>query len=104
MPEGRYIDEIKTWESVHRFQDEDGNTYGVRVIGPGEHLFFQMNDRALICMIDAEHHEIYERSIRKWDDGKRITPKARGPIAEKILHYYRMAYDKAATLSDSDCR
>jgi hypothetical protein len=100
MAAGIYISELKSAEWITRLRDEGGNTYGIAVIGPGQNLFFQMNERALICGIDAVHGVIYTRTIKEWDDRKRISPKARPAVAEKILQYYRLVYNPTAQLDD----
>jgi hypothetical protein len=85
-------------QTVHRFTEEDGSTYGILVLGRGENLFFQQGDKAFICSIDAVHAEIYSKSINKWNDGKKITPSQKKIIQEKLIHYYKRVYNPNATL------
>ena len=54
-----YIEQLKGNSTVNRLIDNQGNSYGIKVLGRGENLFFQENEKALICEIDAVNGTIY---------------------------------------------
>lgn len=95
----KIIEELKNdTQRVHRFTDADGNNYGIRVLGRGENLFFQKNDRAFICEIDAVEGFISGKSVAKWDDGKKIANEEKAQVLEMLLHLYKEFYNDDAKL------
>lgn len=60
------------FEKVHRFE-KNGESFGLLILGRGENLFFQKNDKAFICDISARDAELDKSSIKKWDDGTKIS-------------------------------
>ena len=70
-----YIDQLKGDPSVNRLKDNQENSYGIRVLGRGESLFFQENEKALICEIDAVNEVIYSKSIKNWEGEKKMALK-----------------------------
>lgn len=93
-----YIKELKNDDSASEFVDE---TYGVirlKTIYRGEGLYFQLNDRALICAISARDAMLSKKSIKRWDNGKPIAEQERDMILEIIKHYYPKAYLSELTI------
>ncbi len=96
------LEEYKKKTDLTKFEDENGNIYRLRVIGRGEHLFFQENDNALICAIDAVHDDIYIRSIRTWNNDEKMNRAEQERVINLIAHYYEKAFNRAPTLDDSN--
>src|SRR5687767_4573517 len=86
------VQELKAnTESVHRFTEGDNN-YGILIIARGELLFFQENDAALICDVSARFALINPKTIKEWDNGRKITDEEKEKLLEKIMHFYKKAY------------
>ncbi|MCG8537307.1 MAG: hypothetical protein MI808_19635 [Pseudomonadales bacterium] len=94
------IEKWKNDPTVSRYEDEHGNKYGIRVLGRGENLFFQENDKALVCVIDAVHSVIFEKSIKNWEGEKRMSKGERSRVSELIIQYYKKAINENVTLSN----
>ena len=78
--------------------EENGNLYGIRVIRRGENLFFQENNKGLICQINATHSVIFANTIKKWEGRKIMTLTERERVTELVLKYYKKVYSKEAKL------
>ena len=95
-------DFIKTLKSdneiIERFSEKNGTRYGIGILDRGENLFFQLNEKAIICEIDAVHGVIYKRSIKRWDTGGIIKKNEIGLVLDKILEYYKKAYNPNAKI------
>lgn len=95
-----HLSELMTTPTVNRFVDEQGNRYGIRVLGRGENLFFQENDNALICQIDAVHGVICIRTIKNWEGQGEMTADEKNRVADLIETYYRQVYNPNVKLAD----
>lgn len=62
--------------------------YKIRIVECGEGLFYQEGDRAMICDLDIHGYAIPIKSIKKWDDGTKITEEERDRIKERIRLYF----------------
>ena len=62
-------------------------------MGRGENLFFQENERALICEIDAINGVIYSKSIKKWEGAKKMNTEEHNRIIALIATYYKESYN-----------
>ena len=80
------------FERVHRFK-ENGENFGLLILGRGESLFFQQGDKALICDISAIHSELDKSSIKIWDDGTKISSSQKQEIVSKIAELYQKFYE-----------
>ena len=78
-------------DGVYRFKDLK-NSYGLLILGRGENLFFQENDKALICELSATHSLLNPLTITKWDNGQEITVDEKNSLLEKISKYYLLSY------------
>ena len=78
-------------DSVYRFE-EDGNKYGLLIISRGDLLFYQENEKALVCEISARYSLIAPETIKEWDNSHKITAEERPAILEKIQHFFKKAY------------
>jgi len=93
-----YLQELKNDGTTSEFADK---TYGVirlKTIYRGEGLYFQLNDRALICAISARDAMLSKKSIKRWDNGKVIEEQERDMILEIIKNYYPKAYLNELTI------
>lgn len=88
-----YIEQLKGNPTVNRSIDNQGNSYGIRVLGWGENLFFQENERALICEIDAVSGTIYSKSIKNLEGEKKMSTEERDRIILLIAKYYKEIYN-----------
>lgn len=93
-----YIDELKEDSTVNRLNDNQGNLYGIRVLGRGNNLFFQENEKALICEIDAVHAVIYTKSIKNWEGEKKMKTEERERVISLIVEYYKKIYNPTVVL------
>lgn len=87
-----YTQKLLKDATVDRFYTENGNMYGIMVLGRGENLFFQENDKALICEIDAIDSIIYAKSIKSWDGEKKMNGAEKNRVLELIKYYYKIVY------------
>jgi len=92
------IDRWMNNSTVKRFKDEEGNIYGIRVIGRGENLFFQENEKALICDIDAPASLVYSASIKNWESNKKMSKKEKGRVLTLIKCYYKKCINENVTI------
>jgi len=89
----KYIENLKNDNTINRVQDENGNLYGIRVLGRGNNLFFQENDKALICEIDAVHAVIFTKTIKKWEGEKEMSVEEKKRVTNLIQKYYKEVYN-----------
>lgn len=87
-----YIKELKDDDSASEFVDETYGMIRLKTIYRGEGLYFQLNDRALICTISARDAMLSKKSIKRWDNGKLIEEQERDMILGIIRSYYPKAY------------
>jgi len=88
---------IEKWlndSSVERFKDSSGNLYGIRVLGGGGNLFFQENEKALICEIDAINSVIYTSSVKCWSGYEKMSNSEKKRVLALIDCYYQQVYSK----------
>ena len=86
------IDDLKKNESIEKRIDSEDNVYRIRVIGRGENLFFQENDKCLLCLIDAKNAMIYSKSIKKWEPNEKMSSSERKRVIALVEKYYREVY------------
>lgn len=94
-----YIEQLKSDPSVNRIKDIEGNEYGIRVLGRGENLFFQENDKALICQINAGYGIIFIKSIKNWEGEKKMSESEKNRVVNLIKKYYREIYNPDVKMS-----
>ena len=94
-----FIAELRTNKSIAQRVDSEGNIYRIRVLSKGENLFFQENDRCLLCLIDAQNGIIYSKSIKKWEPNERMSPNERKRVTSLVEKYYREVYNPDVKLS-----
>jgi hypothetical protein len=88
-----YSKEIKdTITGAHEIDGKDGHKYKLKILGRGEELFFQKDNDAMICEISAWHAAIDPKSIRRWDNGNKISDEERALILVTIIDLYKKAY------------
>ena len=87
--ERKYINDLKSENATGpRVEINKEQGYKIRIINRGECLFYQEGDRAVICDLDIKGYTIPVKSIKKWDDGKKITEEERDRIKERIRLYF----------------
>jgi hypothetical protein len=95
----KYIENLILDPTVNRFTDGE-TRYGIRVLGRGENLFFQENDKALICQIDAVHSIVYSKTIKNWEGEKKMSEVEKHRVIELVEKYYKLVYSPAVKFSD----
>ena len=65
-------------------------SYKILIIDRGERLFFQEDDKCLICNISARFSILEQESLSYWSDGTIISNKQ--ILIKKIKKYYSKAY------------
>jgi hypothetical protein len=93
-----YINGLMKDKTVNRIVDEHQNEYGIRVLGRGENLFFQENDKALICEINAVEGVIYTKSVKNWEGEKKMSAEEKERVLGLIKKYYAEVYNPAVKL------
>jgi hypothetical protein len=69
--------------------DADGRPFRFRIVGRGETAFYQEGERALLFEVLVGAGVISRRSLRAWDDGKRVTEQERDRIVAHAADYLR---------------
>lgn len=87
-----YIEELKEDNTVHSYNDKQLGVIRLMVIYRGERFFFQINNKALICIISARDVKLSQKSLKKWDDGSKIEEEERIFLCDLIVKYYEKAY------------
>lgn len=79
-----YLRELKQTEPFTGFraQSRDGVPCKFQILGRGEMAFFQLGERALLFELLAGPAVIFAKTIRRWDDGSRVTDDEREDIIE----------------------
>lgn len=57
-----------------------GEDCKLQILGRGEVAFYQRGDRALLFELLAGHGVVFADSIRRWDDGKKVTEAEREAV------------------------
>ena len=81
-----YLRELKQAEPFTGFREQTaaGEACKVQILGRGEMAFYQQGDRALLLEVLAGHGVVFAKSIRRWDDGKKVTDEERETILEVL--------------------
>jgi hypothetical protein len=88
------IQELKNSTDVGlSFERNVEYNYKVRIINRGEHLFYQQEDRAFICEINPHESIIFKYSIKKWDNGVKITDDEKEVIFDRLILYFKNFQD-----------
>ena len=65
--------------------------YKIKITGRGIFLFYQEGERALFVTIHIDVKDrttvIFTQSIRKWDDGSKISEKEKRRITDRVYKY-----------------
>jgi hypothetical protein len=86
----KQIQKLKEADPFTGFREQDARgEYKVQVLGRGETAFYQEADRALLFELLAGRGTIFARSIRRWDDGKKVTDAERAVIVERVAAVLR---------------
>lgn len=75
---------LKAQEPWTAYVDETsgGEACRIKILGRGEVAFFQQGARALLLEVLAGRGVIFAPSIRRWDDGKKVTDDEREVVVE----------------------
>lgn len=87
----QYIDGIKHAEPFPgtRFRVSDTEEYRIYIIGRGETAYYQHNDRALLFELIAGSGTLFKKSIKRWDNGDKVTDPERELILERMSSFLR---------------
>jgi hypothetical protein len=88
-----YIEQLKKDDSIETRTDFNGNVYRIRVLGRGENLFFQENDKCLLCEIDARNAIIFTKSIKKWEPDIKMSSEEKKRVTVLVEKYYKEVYN-----------
>lgn len=72
--------------------DKTGICY-IRILNRGEQMFYQENDRAFICEISVLHDIVFSKSIKKWDNGEKVTEQEKNDIKNKITFFFKQYHN-----------
>jgi len=94
MPSKADLDYLRELKAQHPFtgtrdRTAAGEECKFKILGRGEMAFYQQGDRALLMEVLAGYGVIFAYSIRRWDDGKKVTHEERETIIEvvsRIMH------------------
>lgn len=95
------IEDLIIDPSVSRFTGDNGVVYGIRVLGRGESLFFQENERGLICAFDAIKSVLYTKSIKQWGEDEKMSLAEKGRVISEICSAYEKIFKKKIVVSDA---
>jgi hypothetical protein len=81
-----YLRELKQAEPFTGFRERTatGEDVKVQILGRGEMAFYQQGARALLLEVLAGRGVVFAPSIRRWDDGKKVTDEERETILEVL--------------------
>jgi hypothetical protein len=88
-----YIQELKTrHDKAYKVECESGADCYARILHRGEQLFFQQGGKAIICEISVTEGLLDMKSIKRWDDGSKITDAERESIKQCLSAFFQNTY------------
>jgi hypothetical protein len=88
------IQELKNSTDIGlRFERNVEHNYKIRIINRSEQLFYQQEDIAFICEINPHESIIFKDSIKKWDNGVKITDDEKEVIFDRLILYFKKFQD-----------
>ncbi len=93
-----YIKELKVNDSVYAYQDQVLGAIRIMIIYRGERLYFQLNDKAIICIISARDAMLSRKSLKIWDNGDKITESEVDKLCPIICKFYEKSYGDNLTI------
>jgi hypothetical protein len=75
--------------SGFRTQTASGRPCRFQILGRGEVAFFQLEERALLFELLAGAGVVFAYSIRRWDDGAKVTEAERDEVVEVVARCLR---------------
>ena len=87
----KWIAELKAeqpFAGLHERAGQQGE-YKLKILARGEQAFYQQGDRATIFELIAGQGLIFRDSIKRWDDGKKISDAERDLIVERVAAYLK---------------
>ena len=90
-PDLDHLRELKLMDPFtgSRERTASGEECKFKILGRGEMAFYQQGDRALLMEILAGYGVIFAKSIRRWDDGKKVTPEEREVVIDVVSRVMR---------------
>lgn len=81
-----HLRELKQAEPFTGFRERTaaGEDCKLQILGRGELAFYQQGDRALLLEVLAGRGVVFACSIRRWDDGKKVTDEEREVVVEMM--------------------
>lgn len=90
--EYEYIQQLKSNKDEAFPITSDGKISYLKILNRGEQLFYQEDNRALICEISVIHDVVIDESIKKWDSGEKVTDKEKNQIRKNIERFFAESY------------
>lgn len=87
------IDDLKNDTSIDR-TTIGTHSYAIRVLGRGDMLFFQEDENALVCQIDASNAAIFSSSVNSWNNKASMSSDEKERVLSLIVVLYKKYIDK----------
>jgi hypothetical protein len=91
-PTWHELQKLKKGEFSAPYVEDNPEGYRIKIIGRGEQLFYQQDDKALFVEIvtDSKNNceNIFAASIKKWDNGKKVTEDEKRLILTRLKNYF----------------
>ena len=88
-------DLVKDLSGIH-FCKEGLDNYAIRVLGRGENLFFQKNEKAYLIEIDAGNGFINSKNIQNLNSSKKISKVEKEELLKMVVYLYQKFYNDDA--------
>ena len=96
------IDDLLRDTSIEKFKDKDNNVYSIKILGNGGNLYFQENDKGLICQINALVSMVFIKTIKNWEWHKNMNNNEIDRVSLLIKYYYKKVYNPNVMLSNDN--
>lgn len=95
-----YLKDIKADAKINEKVDKTG-TFKIKILNRGEQLYYQSEDKALIFEIGLlPKIVLFTKTIKKWDNGKKVTDEERSILYERITQYFLNSDNEKIELCD----
>ena len=96
---GYFLDKCKYNPNIVCQVDTSGNKFKILIVGRGEDLFFQENDRSILCLTDIVEGLLIKNSIREWEEsGELIKGTERERLAKLIQKVYKQSFGREISI------
>ena len=88
-----FLEKCKNSPNLLVTKDRNSNRIKLLILGRGEDLFFQFNERSIFCVIDSVEYILYSKSIKVWEETReKITADERTKLIDSIITAYEKFY------------